>query len=225
MATLALLHTAAVNVQTFQGLCAELLPDVQTFHMLDESLLKNTVRDGAMSPLTARRVAGHVVSAADAGADAVLVTCSSIGRGAEIARSLVTIPVIRVDEAMADEAVRIGNRVGVIATLPTTLEPTAALVQARAALAGKTVEVVSHLCEGAFAALTSGDPAGHDAAVLAGLRALMDRVDAIVLAQATMARVADTIPAEERRIPILSSPRSGLLRAREAALAREPAAG
>ena len=53
MATLALLHTAVVNVTTFQGLCAELLPETSTFHMLDESLLKNTIRDGAMSPLTA----------------------------------------------------------------------------------------------------------------------------------------------------------------------------
>src|SRR6187200_3285383 len=120
MPTLALLHTAAVNVTTFQGLCAELLPDAQTFHMLDESLLKHTIRDGHMTTLTARRVAGHVISAAEAGADAMLVTCSSIGRGAEIARSLVSIPVVRVAEAMADEAVRIGRRIGVIATVPTT---------------------------------------------------------------------------------------------------------
>jgi len=219
MPTLALLHTAAVNVMTFQGLCAELLPDVQAFHMLDESLLKHTIRDGEMSPLTARRVAGHVISATEAGAGGILVTCSSIGRGAEIARSLVSIPVVRVDEAMADEAVRIGRRVGVIATVPTTLEPTAALVVSRAALAGATVEVTSHLCEGAFAALTGGDPATHDAKVASGLRELMDRVDVIVLAQATMARVVDTLPPEVRRVPILSSPRSGLMRAREALMA------
>ena len=191
--------------------------------MLDESLLKNTIRDGAMSPLTARRVAGHVVSAAEAGADAVLVTCSSIGRGAEIARPLVSIPVVRVDEAMADEAVRTGKRVGVIATLPTTLEPTASLVRARADRAGSPVEVTTHLCDGAFAALTGGDPAAHDAKVSAGLCALMDRVDVIVLAQATMARVADTLSAADRRVPILSSPRSGLLRAREVLASVRPA--
>lgn len=216
MPTLALLHTAVVNVTTFQALAAELLPGVATFHMLDESLLKNTIREGAMSPVTARRVTGHVVSAAEGGADAVLVTCSSIGRGAEIARSLVNVPVIRVDEAMADEAVRKGNRVGVIATLPTTLEPTAALVHCRASLAGKQVEVVAHLCTGAFDALMRGDTAAHDAAVLDGLRSLMAASDVIVLAQATMARVAEQLPAAERRAPILSSPRSGLLRAGEA---------
>jgi Asp/Glu/hydantoin racemase len=216
MATLALLHTAAVNVATFQGLCAELLPGVETFHMLDESLLKNTIREGGMSLVTARRVVGHVVSAEEAGAGAMLVTCSSIGRGAELARAMVAIPVVRIDEAMADEAVRGGRRIGVIATLPTTLEPTAALVRTRADLAGREVDVVSHLCEGAFAALTGGDPAAHDARVAEGLRALMATVDVVVLAQATMARVVDTLAPEERRVPILSSPRSGLARAAEA---------
>ncbi len=218
MPTLALIHTAVVNVTTFQGLCGELTPELTTFHMLDESLLKNTIREGSMSHQTAKRVVGHVVSAADAGADAVLVTCSSIGRGAEIARELVSIPVIRVDEAMADEAVRIGARIGVIATLPTTLEPTSALVRSRAELASRAVHVVVHLCEGAFAALSAGDTVAHDAAVAAGLRDLMSRVDVIVLSQATMARVAGQIPPRERGVPILSSPRSGLLRARDTLL-------
>jgi Asp/Glu/hydantoin racemase len=117
---------------------------------------------------------------------------------------------------MADEAVSIGSRVGVIATLPTTLEPTSALVRSRAAIAGRQVEVVTHLCEGAFAALQAGDVATHDAAVVAGLRALLTKADAIVLSQATMARVADQIPESEKTAPILSSPRSGLLRARQA---------
>jgi Asp/Glu/hydantoin racemase len=219
---LALLHTAAVNVTTFSSLCGELLDDgVSAFHMLDESLLKNTIRDGAMSHMTARRVVGHVVSAQEAGADMVLVTCSSIGRGAELARAMVDIPVLRVDEAMADQAVATGTRIGVIATLPTTLEPTAALVRDRAERAGKRVNVVDHLCEGAFAALTGGDPARHDALVADGLRALDREVDVIVLAQATMARVAGALPAGDLCAPILTSPRSGLERARD--LLRETA--
>jgi hypothetical protein len=104
----------------------------------------------------------------------------------------------------------------VIATLPTTLEPTAALVAARAALAGREVEVVSYLCEGAFAALQAGDTERHDNLVREGLRSLGVSVDVIVLAQASMARVADALAPEERPVPILTSPRSGLSRAGEA---------
>ena len=80
------------------------------------------------------------------------------------------------------------KRIGVIATLSTTLEPTADLIQRRAALAGKKIELTSKLCEGAFEALMSGDGATHDAKVAAALKELSQQVDVIVLAQASMAR-------------------------------------
>jgi Asp/Glu/hydantoin racemase len=122
--------------------------------------------------------------------------------------------VLRVDQPMADKAVSLGRRIGVIATLPTTLGPTAELVQARAALQGREVEIVPHLCEGAFAAVSSGDGATHDRIVAAGLRELMGQVDVVVLAQASMARVADSLPAEAQIVPVLSSPRAGVEAAR-----------
>ncbi len=212
--TLALLHTVSGLVPTFGQLCQELVPEAEVFHMVDESLLKNTIRSGHLTPTTARRVVGHVASAEEAGADVVLVTCTSIGAAVEMARSLVGVPVVRVDEAMADEAVRRGRRIGVAATLRTTLEPTTDLLRRRAAAAGgEPREVVPHLCEGAFEALGAGDTAGHDAAIADGLRALMAQVDVIVLAQASMARVAQSLPESDQQVPILSSPRSGVQRA------------
>lgn len=168
-----------------------------------------------LTPTTYRRLASYLESAEAAGADAILVTCSSIGPAVDAARPLVNIPILRIDQAMADEAVRLGTRIGVIATLSTTLEPTAALVQASATAQGKAIKIVTHLCTGAFEAVISGDTATHDRLVTAGLQALMDKVDVIVLAQATMARVVDTLPAAEKRVPILSSPRLGVAAARE----------
>ncbi len=205
---LGLLHTAVGNVTLFQGLCRELLPGVDAFQMLDESLLRNTITAGALTPETTRRVLGHVESAVDAGATAVLVTCSSIGAAAELARNVVPVPVIRVDEAMADQAVQIGPRIGVIATLATTLEPTADLVRRRATAAGATISLSSLVCDGAFAALGRGDTAAHDAAIAKGLTQLASECDVIILAQASMARVANTLP--DLTVPVLSSPRSGV---------------
>ena len=207
---LGVLHTAVGNVTLFQGLCRELLPGVETFQMLDESLLRNTITAGELTPGTTRRVLGHIESAADAGATAVLVTCSSIGAAAELAREVVPVPVIRVDEAMADEAVRIGPRIGVIATLRTTLEPTADLVRRRAALAGVPITLTTRLCAGAFEALGRGDAAAHDRAITEGLTELAGSSDVIILAQASMARVAEALPEQERPVPVLSSPRSGV---------------
>ena len=215
MTTLALLHTVGGLIPTFSALCQEVMPDVDTFNMVDESLLRNTIQAGQLTPLTTRRVLEHIASAEEAGADAVLVTCSSIGAAAELSRNVVSIPVVRVDEAMADQAVSAGSRVGVIATLSTTLEPTAALVRARARLAGKAVDVQTFLCGGAFAALKRGETEIHDQIIADGLRAISAEVDVVVLAQASMARVADTLSSGKRIVPILTSPRSGVERMRD----------
>jgi Asp/Glu/hydantoin racemase len=201
-----LIHTSATLVPMFQQLCQAKLPGVATFNIVDDSLIKDVIAAGKLTPHIARRVAGHVAAAEEAGADLILVTCSSIGRAVESSASFSEVPVIRVDQPMADAAVAGGKRVGVVATLSTTLEPTADLIRRRAAAAGRAVEVTARLCEGAFEALMSGNTAKHDESVRAALEDLGGKVDVIVLAQASMARVADAIPAESRRVPILASP-------------------
>ena len=203
--TLGLLHTSAALVPVFAQLCKAKLPRVDTFNVVDDSLVPAIGAHGLTAAIR-RRVAGYLASAEAAGADYILVTCSSIGPAVEAAAPLTGVPVLRVDQPMADQAVRTGRRIGVIATLPTTLVPTADLIQRRAVLAGRPIELVSRLCEGAFAALMGGDAAKHDAMVAAALKELAGVVDVIVLAQASMARVVDGLPAAERRVPILASP-------------------
>jgi Asp/Glu/hydantoin racemase len=203
---LGLVHTSATLVPVFEQLCKEHLPSVPTFNIVDDSLIKDVIAHNCLRPATARRVVQHVAAAEDAGADFILVTCSSIGRAVETAAALSRVPVMRVDRAMAEEAVATGRRVGVIATLRTTLEPTADLVACCAREAGRNVEITARLCDGAFEALMSGDAARHDELVLAALHELSTQVDVIALAQASMARVVSAIPAESRRVPILASP-------------------
>jgi Asp/Glu/hydantoin racemase len=203
---LGLLHTSATLVPIFEQLCKSMLPNVKVFNLVDDSLIKDVIAHGELRPQVARRVAQHVAAAEDAGADFILVTCSSIGPAVETAATLASVPVLRVDQPMADRAVNEARRIGVIATLPTTLEPTAELIRRRAAAAGKNIELTSRLCEGAFDSLMNGDAATHDRLVASALRELTVEVEVIALAQASMARVVDGLPREERRIPILTSP-------------------
>jgi Asp/Glu/hydantoin racemase len=203
---LGLLHTSATLVPIFEQLCKAKLPNVAVFNLVDDSLIKDCIAHGDLRPQTARRLAHHVAAAEDAGADFIMVTCSSIGPAVETAAKLAAVPVLRVDQPMADRAVATGRRIGVIATLSTTLEPTADLIRRRAAVAGKQIELTSRLCEGAFDALMGGNPARHDALVAAALQELSSQVDVIALAQASMARVVDALPEADRRIPILASP-------------------
>lgn len=203
----AFINTVTNLPAVFKGLMTELAPQVDVFHIVDESLLQNTIRSGALSKSTIRRLVGYLESAQEAGADVIMVTCSSIGPAADVGRNMVDIPVLRVDEAMAMKAVDCGARIGVAATLSTTLGPTAALIERKAAEGGKTITVVSQLCAGAFEALSSGDAASHDALVRKGLQELFPQVDVVVLAQASMARIVDALPESEKQVPIYSSPR------------------
>ncbi len=204
--TLGLVHTSATLVPVFAELCSKYLPGVKTFNIVDDSLIKNTIACGELTPSTSKRVVNYAASAQEAGADYILFTCSSIGPAVETAATLTGVPVLRVDQAMADKAVSTGKKIGVIATLSTTLEPTSDLVKRRAIAANKEIELKSVLCEGAFDALMSGDAATHDKKVGDALKQLVNEVDVIVLAQASMARVVDTLTDAEKKVPILASP-------------------
>jgi Asp/Glu/hydantoin racemase len=203
---LGLIHTSATLVPVFAKLCDDKLRGVDIFNIADDSLIKEVIAHGEITPSVSRRVVGHITAAESAGADYVLVTCSSIGPAVEVAATMVDIPVLRVDQPMADRAVQSGPRIGVAATLRTTLVPTADLIERRAATAGKSIQIQSRLCAGAFEALMAGDTARHDAMVAAALQELAAEVDVLVLAQASMARVADGLDESARRIPILASP-------------------
>lgn len=218
--TLALIHTSPTLTPMFGALCAAEMPNVTVFHMVDESLIKDTIRVGRLRGVTIRRLLGQIASAEEAGADAVMVTCSSIGPGVALGQKLFEIPVVRVDEAMAEKAVRLGKRIGVAATLRTTLEPTTALLREKAAEAGREIEIVESLCSGAFDAVLAGDTQTHDRLLREALIRDLNGVDLIVLAQASMARIVKELPDGALSAQVLSSPELAVQRAREVLASR-----
>jgi Asp/Glu/hydantoin racemase len=214
MATrLAFIHTSHVLIPLFSQLAREHLPELEIFHMVDESLIRNTIAAEGLTPTTTRRLSAMIGSAHEGGAHVVMVTCSSIGAGVEVARRQFEFPILRVDEAMAERAVEMGPRIGVAATLETTLKPTMKLLQDTAAPAGHCIQLVPSLAKGAFEAVLAGDTALHDRLLLAALSDLMKRVDVVVLAQASMVRVVSQLP-RDNHVPILSSPELAVRRAR-----------
>lgn len=211
MTRIAFLHTGAVVIPTFAELAARHLPGVDIQHLLDSTIVGDLGRgDDPASIATRLRDLGD--AARTAGAEAVIFTCSSISGFAGALESELGIPVLRIDEAMADEAVRTGSRVAVIATLPTTLRPTVALIRERASAADRTVDVDEVLVDGAFEAVVAGDRATHDRLVGEAIRAAATSNDVIVLAQASMAGAAETVSVA---VPVLTSPERGIRRAAE----------
>lgn len=201
-----LLHTVTGLPAVFAGLIPAEVGEVDAVNIVDETLLRDTIEHGMLAR-TRRRVAAYAAFAEESGAQAMLITCSSIGETAEEARAAVGIPVYRVDEPMAAEAVSAGRRIGVLATVSATLQPTGDLLRRQP---GEPREIIESVCAGAAEALRNGDLARHDAIVGAEVRRMAAEVDVLVLAQASMARVVEGLPPGEITVPVLTSPRSGV---------------
>ena len=206
---MAVLHTSFVftNVEpVFKNLFKELIPDVEVIDFVDGQILADVRKVGSVQESHIQRMC-HLAQAAEAaGADLIFSACSSLGPSMDVARTLVKVPIIKIDDAMTQRAVELGSIIGVMATVPTTLPPTVDLIQHWANVAGKHVEVKQHLCEGAFDILMAGNRDQHDQMVLDGALQLAPQVDLIVLAQASMSRLAPMLAQETGKV-VLSSPR------------------
>ena len=211
MTTIAIIHTTAVTVEPLKALAADLLPGATVVNFVDDSILPQLGGNGGDVSAVADRLTHYARFAEQVGADAILNACSSVGGVVAEMRRHVAIPIVRIDEAMAEEAVRRGRRIGVAATLATTLNPTMQLVQQKAAEAGVSIELVPALAGSAYQKLIAGDKDGHDADLIAMLADLAASVDVVVLAQASMARVVPNLPATAQG-KCLSSPRPGMER-------------
>jgi hypothetical protein len=210
LAVIGVLHTAP-------GLCAVITNELRLaglaldpIHLVDEGLLRMAARSGTTPELVDRLATqcGYLVASGAAG---VLVSCSSLGTAVAELRPHVGFRLFRIDEPMAKQAIAVGGRVGVAATIVSTLAPTVALLEATAAASGTRIEVIPQLCNGAFDALREGRLDEHDRHVEAVLESLAASCDVIVLAQASMRRVLEARgPSYLAELPVLSSPTSGV---------------
>lgn len=200
----AFIHTVAFLVDEFRRQMRELLPHADAYHILNEGLLQDLLR-GVPKAQVHRRVVEQAQIAADSGAGLIVVTCSSTSPGVDIARRVIEVPILKIDDPMAAEAVRLGTRIGVLCTATSTVEPSTTLLQSHAGEAGKAVQLVSHVCPEAYTALHAGDRERHDALVREAAGRLSRDVDVLVLAQASLAHLRDAL-ATELACPVLASP-------------------
>lgn len=211
MTRVAFLHTGAVVIGPVGERARAALPDATFANYLDDRIVAD-LADPARAASVPGRVDDLVRAARRGGADVVMLTCSSISHLAAGAADEAGIPVLRIDEAMADAATASADRIAVLATLPTTLVPTVALLRERAALAGRAPRIDDEVIDGAFAAVVAGDRATHDALVAAAIERRAGDADVVVLAQASMASAAD---AAQTSVPVLTSIAPGIERLAE----------
>ncbi|MDP9153300.1 MAG: aspartate/glutamate racemase family protein [Pseudomonadota bacterium] len=208
MTTIAVIHTGPVTVLPIKEQLNELIAGARIINIMDDSLLNDVRAAGHLTPEVASRIYSYMSNAQAMGADVILNACSSVGEASDSLKGFIRTPIIKIDESMAEEASAIGRRIGVVATVSTTLDPTVRLIRRKAEELGRTVDVTERIAEGAFEALLAGDGTRHDEILKQTIAALADEVDVVVLAQVSMARLVPALGA--LRVPVLSSPRSGV---------------
>lgn len=211
----ALIHTGTGVVPAITAIVQELNPDLEIINFVDDSIVRAIAANNNVIPSSVvRRLSALFTFAEEAGAIGALLTCSSVNEIVDVASKLVNIPCFKIDQPMADLAVATGAKIGVAATLRTTMDPTKRLLCSRAALANKEIFLDESLCDGAFDALQAGDAATHDRIVGAAIENLVERNDVVVLAQASMARAIEPLPVSLKE-KVLTSPRLGVTAALE----------
>ena len=186
-------------------------PEIKINNIVDDSLLNDTRDYGGMTTVIANRVFNYAKAAEVSGADGVLVTCTSVNKATKMIRPLLTIPILNIEEPVAEMAVRDGKRIGVLATLTTSPKAISDVIREKACEAGKDIEIVERVADGAFDALRAGDRKKHDEMVCKALYELAEEVDVIAFAQISMSLLKH----EPVKIPLHKIGISGLERMKE----------
>lgn len=205
MKKLVIIHTVPATIQGLGTIASEELKEVEIVNILDDSILKDMIAGKEIDKVETRWIT-YAKMGELMGADMVLSACSTVGDFAEKANDLLSIPVLRIDDAMAEEAVKRGGKVEVFATLSSTMKPTADLIQRKARAQGVTCEINSNLVEGAFEQLGLGNKEEHDQRIRKAVETKLQEADVIVLAQASMASALEGLDGRK----VLTSPRSGI---------------
>lgn len=197
-----LIHALKHSIVPIEASFARLWPQATLMNLVDDSLSADLARDGRLTEAMTERFLSLGRYAASTGADAILFTCSAFGPCIEaVARDRAPMPVLKPNEAMIEQAVLKGGRIGLLSSFPPTLASMPAEFP-------RSLEVVPKLAEGAMAALDRGDRAEHDRLVSEAARDLRD-CDVIALAQYSMAPAAALVGAASGR-PVLTTPDSAV---------------
>lgn len=205
---LGIIHAALITTRAVQRYIDELLPGVEVVHWVDDTI-QNT--NFACDPGTVpkKNYAKFVQAAAaqeEYGVDLILLACSTFNLAVEHARPMIGVPLLQIDRPMMDAAVRAGRRVGLIATVPTTVPSSERLLRQVAHEAGVGVEIKTRLCSEAFQAIKAGDADKHNELLLREIDALAGEVDAIALAQLSMSALEPRLT--NTKVPVFNSGRT-----------------
>ena len=150
--TLGIIHAAVFTATTVQPYIDEIIPDVEVMHLGDDTIQRDNLKApvGTIPKVNFFKFTTYCQFLQEAGVDLIMLGCSTFNQAAELARPMITTPILNIDRPMMDLAVAQGSRVGLIGTLPSTMPSSERLLRQAAAEAGKDITVRSALLSEAF---------------------------------------------------------------------------
>ena len=212
---LGIIHAALITTRAVQKYIDEIIPEVEVVHWVDDTI-QNTnfaCEPGTIPRKNYAKFVQGALSQQEYGVDLILLACSTFNRAAEYAQPMIDTPILQIDRPMMDLAVRQGRRIGLLATVPTTVPASERLLRLAGVEAGRAVEIKLRLCSEAFQVLKAGNPEKHNEMLLAEIDTLSSEVDAIVMAQVSMTALEPLLT--NTRVPVYNSGRTAFQRIRE----------
>jgi len=212
---LGIMHAALITTRAVQKYIDEVIPEVEVVHWVDDTI-QNTNFACAPGTIPRKNYAKFVngaLSQQEYGVDLILLACSTFNRAAEYARPMIDTPLLQIDRPMMDLAVQDGKRVGLLATVPTTVPASERLLRLAASEAGREVQITTRLCSAAFQVLKAGNAERHNEMLLEEIDQLAGDVDAIVMAQVSMTALEPRLT--NTKVPVYNSGRTAFNRIRE----------
>jgi aspartate/glutamate racemase len=181
------------------------IPEVAVMHLCDDTIQRDNIRAGVgvIPKVNYFKFAQYAHNLQEAGADMILLACSTFNYAAELARPMIDIPIMQIDRPMMEQAVSHSKRIGLLATLPTTVPSSERLLRIVAGENKKEIEVTTVLRREAFEAFERGDIETHNAMLLEEIETLGNNVDSIVMAQLSMSALAPHL--NNTRVPVYNS--------------------
>jgi len=209
---IALIHALTMSFGPIADAFRRLWPEAVTQNVLDDSLSVDRERAGALTPELTARIRALAQYGLACGANGILYTCSAFGPAIEAVAREASVPVLKPNEAMFEDALVKGQRIGMLATFQPSIGGMEAEFRTQAG--AKPVSIVSVCVPDAMTALRRGDASAHNALLAeAAGSAELRGCDVLMLAQFSMAPALDAVQAVAR-CPVLTSPDSAVKKLR-----------
>lgn len=204
-----IVETSAVSSDLLKKLIKEIIPGSSVHEIIDSSLIDEVVANGGPSAHVRHRMNTYFKFAEELGADIILNQCSSVGDVAAKAQKNINVPIVSIDKGMAIKAVESGTRIGMVATVATTVKPSRNNILRTAKEMGKEIVLNEYLVDGAMDLLIkTGDTETHNKMVIGAVEQAAKENDVVVLAQGSMVVLEPLLTHLE--VPVFSSPRLGI---------------